>query len=88
MLEAIVLQTGHQLLSTASGSSSDGGCGRFMVGSKNIIIFHDCNIAVLTGVDLVSPVLSYSFSPLLTQPICNWDQPPFPQTLKARGGPE
>lgn len=56
LLESIVLQTGHQLLSTASGSSSDGGCGRFMVGSKNVIIFHDCNISVLTGVDLVSPL--------------------------------
>ena len=49
-----MLQTGHQLLSTASGSSSDGGCGRFVVGSKNIIVYHDVTIAILTGVDLVS----------------------------------
>lgn len=52
MFESILLVTGHQLLTTASSGSSDGGCGRFSVGSKNVIVFHDVNIASLTGVDL------------------------------------
>jgi hypothetical protein len=52
LFESILLVTAHQLLSTATSGSSDGGCGRFSVGSKNTIVFHDINIATLTGVDL------------------------------------
>ena len=35
LFEAIVLVTGHQLLSSTSSSSGDAGVGRFQTGSKN-----------------------------------------------------
>jgi hypothetical protein len=51
ILEAVIRQTAHELLSSTSQSGGDAGVGRFEVGKKNMIFLHDIAIGKFFGVD-------------------------------------
>jgi hypothetical protein len=51
ILEAVIRQTAHELLSSTSQSGGDAGVGRFEVGKKNMIFLHDVAIGKFFGVD-------------------------------------
>jgi hypothetical protein len=51
ILEAIIRQMAHKVLSSTSQSGSDTGVSRFEVGKKNMIFLHDIAIGKVFGVD-------------------------------------
>ncbi len=51
IIELVLRQMAHPLLSSTSQSRGDAGIGRFEVGKKNAILLHDISIGKLFGVD-------------------------------------